>query len=70
MIVQENFDVNGRAFVRTYSDSGRYVVRDGIEYEEACDPAEFGRQYTEGEIMPEDEPDAAEILDILTGGAT
>jgi len=70
MIVQENFDVNGRNFVRTYSDSGRYVVRDGIEYEEACDPAEFGRTYTEGEIIPVDESDAAEILDILTGGAT
>jgi len=70
MIVQENFDVNGRNFVRTYSDSGRYVVRDGIEYEEACDPAEFGRTYTEGEIIPVDESDAAEILDILTGVAT
>lgn len=70
MIKQEHFDVNGHAFVRTYSDSGRYVVRDGIEYEEACDPAEFGRQYTEGEIMPVDESDAAEILDILTGGAS
>lgn len=70
MIVQEHFDVNGRDFVRTTSDSGRYVVRDGIEYEEACDPAEFGRTYTEGEIMPVDESDAAEILDILTGGAT
>lgn len=70
MIVQEHFDVNGRNFVRTYSDSGRYVVRDGIEYSEACDPAEFGRQYTEGEIMPADEADASEILAILTGGAT
>ena len=70
MIKQEHFDVNGRDFIRTYSDSGRYVVRDGVEYEEACDPAEFGRQYTEGEIMPADESDASEILDILTGGAT
>ena len=70
MIVQEHFDVNGRDFVRTTSDAGRYVVRDGVSYSEACDPAEFGRQYTEGEIMPADESDAAEILDILTGGAT
>jgi len=70
MIVQEHFDVNGRDFIRTTSDAGRYVVRDGVEYTEACDPAEFGRVYTEGEIMPVDESDAAEILDILIGGAT
>jgi len=68
MIVQEHFDVNGRDFVRTYSDAGCYVVREGVEYSEACDPAEFGRQYTEGDPMPESEIDAAEILDILLGG--
>lgn len=69
MIVQEHFDVNGRDFIRTYSDSGRYVVRDGVEYSEACDPAEFGRTYTEGNVMPTDDSEAAEILDILMGGA-
>lgn len=72
MIVQEHFDVNGRDFIRTYSNSGRYVVRDGVEYSEACDPAEFGRTYTEGELMPPDESalaDKAEAYDILLGGA-
>ncbi len=69
MIIQEHFDVNGRDFVRTYSDENRYVVREGIEYSEACDPAEFGRTYTEGDVMPEDETEAEEILSILTGGA-
>lgn len=69
MIIQEHFDVNGRDFVRTYSDENRYVVREGIEYSEACDPAEFGRTYTEGDVMPEDEAEAEEILNILTGGA-
>lgn len=67
MIVQEQFEVNGRQFVRTYSDSGRYVVRDGVEYSEACDPAELGRTYTEGRTMPIDENEAQEILDILLG---
>ncbi len=69
-IVQEHFDVNGRDFIRTTSDEGRYVVRDGVEYSEACDPAEFGRTYTEGELMPEDETDLAdkaEAYDILMG---
>lgn len=55
MIVQEHFDVSGRDFVRTYSDAGRYVVRDGESYSEACDPAEFGRTYTEGELIPDEE---------------
>ena len=70
MIVQEHFNVNGRDFIRTTSDAGRYVVRDGVEYGEACDPAEFGRVYTEGELMPPDESalaDKAEAYDILMG---
>ena len=69
MIVQEHFDVNGHDFVRTYSDAGRYVVGGEPygEYSEACDPAEFGRTYTEGELMPQDETDAEEILNILMG---
>lgn len=54
MIKQEYFDVNGRDFIRTYSDENRYVVRDGIAYSEACDPAEFGREYTEGDVMEEE----------------
>lgn len=56
MIVTEHFDVNGRDFVRTCSDSNRYVVRDGVSYIEACDPAEYGRTYIEGEVI-EDETD-------------
>ena len=73
MIVQEHFDVNGRDFVRTTSDSGRYVVRDGVEYSEACDPAEFGRTYSEGGLIHSEERDQTEIeakaeaFDILMG---
>ena len=70
MIVQTHFEVNGRDFIRTVSDAGRYVVRDGASYSEACDPAEYGRQYTEGDLMPEDETaiaDKAEAYDILMG---
>ena len=68
MIVQEHFEINGVDFVRATSDEGRYVVRDGVSYSEACDPAEFGRTYTEGDYM-EDDTTAEEILNILTGGA-
>lgn len=69
MIVTENYQISGVDFVRTYSDAGRYVVRDGISYSEACDPAEFGRTYTEGDVIPDTDTDAAEILDIILGGA-
>jgi hypothetical protein len=73
MIVQEHFSVDGRDFLRTASNSGRYVVRDGISYSEACDPAEFGRTYTEGDLIPDEErditalADKAEAYDILMG---
>lgn len=70
MIVTENFKVGERDFIRTYSNSGRFVVRDGVEYSEACDPAELGRQYTEGDLMPVDDSEAAEILNILMGVET
>ena len=69
-IKTEYFTVNGRDFIRTFSDANRYVVRDGIEYSEACDPAEFGRVYTEGDLMPQNEStlaDKAEAYDILMG---
>lgn len=75
MIRTEHFEINGRDFIRTVSDSGRYVVRDGVSYSEACDPAEFGRVYTEGDIMPPEEQAMdelaakAEAFDILMGGA-
>lgn len=47
MIKTENLTINGKAFVRTYSDNGYMVERDGVRYVEAIDPAEFGRVYTE-----------------------
>jgi hypothetical protein len=71
-IKQEHFEINGHDFVRTVSDSGRYVVRDGVSYEEANDPAELGRTYTEGDLMPDNERGdelaaKAEAYDILMG---
>lgn len=68
MIVTETFYINGREFTKTYSNSNRFVVRDGVEYGEACDPAEFGRTYTEGNLIEDTEEDKAEAYDILVGG--
>ncbi len=67
MIKTESLTINGIQFTKTYSDSGRYVVRDEVEYSEAIDPSEFNRQYTEGREMDDIESDAQEILDIITG---
>jgi hypothetical protein len=67
MIRQEHFEINGRDFIRTTSDARHYVVRDGVSYSEACDPAEFGRTYTEGDLMPVEEGEAEEILNIILG---
>lgn len=47
MIKTENLTIDGKTFVRTYSDNGYMVERDSIRYVEAIDPAEFGRVYTE-----------------------
>lgn len=55
-IVVERFTEHGTEFTRTYSDANRYVVNaDGIAYEEAIDPAIYGRTYTEGDIMDDGE---------------
>lgn len=72
MIIVETFYIGDREFTRTYSNSNRYVVRDGVSYTEACDPAEFGRTYTEGDVIDDggegnDIEDKAEAYDILMG---
>ena len=72
MIITEIFYIDGdeREFTKTYSDAGRYVVRDGQIYEEACDPSEFNRTYTEGDVIPMLEPseeDYAQVGKIMMG---
>jgi len=70
MIRQEQLTIGGRDFIRTYSDAGRYVVSDetGVEYTEAYDPAELGRTYHEGDVIPvEPEPDE-DYLDAPANG--
>ena len=75
MIITEKVTIRNRDFIRTYSDEGRYVVRDGVSYSEAIDPLDSGRVYTEGEVMPEEVTDMSEVeakakaYDILVGEA-
>lgn len=63
MIVTEEMTINGKPFIRTYSDSGYMVERDSVRYSDAVDPAEFGRTYTETDEPtggPADEATAAD----------
>lgn len=65
MIIVETVTINGKEYMRTYSDEGRYVVRDGVEYGEAIDPIGSMRAYYEGDVMPTDEGDEATEQDYL-----
>ena len=46
-IVTETLIIDNKEFVRTYSDAGFMVEREGVRYSDAVDPVEFGRTYTE-----------------------
>ena len=50
---------DGVRLVRTFSDEGKYITRDGVVYEEAIDPEHLGRVYAEtDEYIPvEEEPE-------------
>ena len=73
MIVKENIEIGGRVFVKTYSDGGFYIERDGEKYSEAIDLAGIPREYTETDepISPTEEPDETKLksdaYDYLTG---
>ena len=73
MIVKENIEIGGRVFVKTYSDGGFYIERDGEKYSEAIDPADIPREYIETDepISPTEEPDETKLksdaFDYLTG---
>lgn len=53
MIVKENVVINGLDFVHTWSNIGMMIERDEIYYDDAYDPATFGREYTETDIPSE-----------------
>lgn len=73
MIVRENMEIGGKAFVKTYSDIGFYIECDGAKYSEAIDPADIPREYTEtDELIETDEgktdvEQKAEAYNYLTG---
>lgn len=68
MIRTENITINGKEFIRTYSDNGFMIERDGVQYDEAIDPIGFNRVYTETDVKSESSnDDYAEAGKILLG---
>lgn len=68
MIIQTVKTFNGIEYDYTYSDAGRYIVRDGASYEEAYDALGSGFVYTEGDRIESDgDAEIEEILNILLG---
>ena len=72
MVQYEPFYVGERLFNRAYSDRG-VKIHGGVpedDYDESCDPSEFGRTFTETGIPIDDQTniaDKAEAYDILMG---
>ena len=67
MIQREILTVGGKDFAKTWSDRGKMIQRDSVLYEEAMDPAEFGRSYTETDvdIVLTEEAALAELAEVL-----
>lgn len=64
MIRTETVTINERQFIRTYSDRGM-MIHGGFpeaDYDEAYDPIDSGRTYTETNIPIDADPKDAEAL--------
>lgn len=68
MIMTERITIDGREFVRTWSDNGLRIVQEtGAVYDEAVDVAGSGHSYTETDEATTDEITDTEALNILLG---
>ena len=61
MIKTEQIQINGKAFIRAYSDRGMMIEREGLVYSEAIDPIGSGRTYTETDIPVPKEDDGTDF---------
>ncbi len=62
MIKTETLMINGKEYIRTYSDSNMQIRQDdtGAMYDEAVDPVGSGRTYTETDVEIVDYREAME----------
>lgn len=65
MILTETLTIHEKEYIRTYSDVGVYIERDGARYEEAIDPIGMGRVYTETDEPIVNEAEEADYIDAL-----
>ena len=66
MIVNESAVINGKQFIKTYSDENKYIECNGVRYSEAFDPADIEREYTETDIViGDDEATEADYINAL-----
>ena len=69
MVIYEDCGPNplGVNITKAYSDQGYYIERDGVEYEEAYDPTDAHRVYTETDHPIEDEEATADDYEAALG---
>lgn len=65
MIVVEHYFQDDVMFNKIYSDSNRFIERDGRKYLEVIEPAPYVDEFTEGDLYGE--ALAKDILPILLG---
>lgn len=63
MLITENITIRGTEYMHNYSDAGLYIERDGVLYEDAIDPLNTDRVYTETETeIPKQEEEEDENI--------
>lgn len=60
MIISKTVKIDDKNYTKTYSDTGYYIERNGIRYEEAIDKLGSDREYTETGILIQTDPDTVE----------
>ena len=55
MVNSDIIDINGKQYRKTYSDSGFYIERDGMQFSEAVDVIGADFVYTETDTKIEDD---------------
>ena len=65
MIVKTTKTINGVTYDYSYSDSGMKIERDGALYDEAVDPLDSGREYTETDVPAEEYEEEASDGDYI-----
>ena len=66
MVKSDIIDINGTQYRKTYSDSGCYIERDGMQFSEAIDFLGTDFVYTETNIKIDEEPSEQSIEERLT----